>query len=157
MRDDVLVGGEGEQVLGRVTRGSLDRPIGIPRPDRTLSRVTMVCTEFTSRCPVTDQPDFGTVEISFTPREKIVESKSLKLYLLKFRESGVFCESLACQIAQEVFEVIEPDDILVTVTQLPRGGISIIAESRLERRAEGSWYVPFEETEFVPMKESLHG
>lgn len=123
-------------VLGRVVREALERPIGIARPSSSLTRVTMSCIEFTSRCPVTGHPDFGTVDISFVPDQEIIESKSLKLYLLKFREEGVFCEALACQIAQEIFEEIRPLEIQVTVNQNPRGGIGIIAESHLERVQE---------------------
>lgn len=121
-----------DQVLGRTVNGPLERPIGIPAP-RGLSRVTMNCIEFTSMCPVTGNPDFGEVVISFIPGDQIVESKSLKLYLLKFRMEGVFCEALASQIAQEIFETILPQEVTVTVIQAPRGGIGITAESFLER------------------------
>ena len=62
--------------------------------DQTL-RVVLECAEFTCRCPITNQPDWATITIAYTPRSRIVESKSVKLYLETFREEGIFHEHLA--------------------------------------------------------------
>src|SRR5208337_3778916 len=88
-------------------------------------RVTMESDEVTSLCPVTGQPDWGTVIIEYAPRGLCIESKSLKLYLWSFREEGIFCEALADRIADDVFAACQPGWCLVTVVQKPRGGIKI--------------------------------
>lgn len=119
------------QVLGEVTRDPLSRVIPL-EVSPNIQEVIMTSDEFTSLCPVTGQPDFSTVSIRFIPRSYGIESKSLKLYLLKFRNEGVFCESLSNQIAEEIAEVIDPIAIEVTVTQKPRGGVSIIARATVK-------------------------
>ncbi|MFQ5551133.1 MAG: preQ(1) synthase [Gemmatimonadales bacterium] len=96
--------------------------------------VELEAEEFTSVCPRTGQPDFGTVVIEYTPGARCLESRSLKYYLWSFREVGVFCESLAACIADDVVYAIEPRDVTVTVTQDPRGGIGIVAQAT--RRSE---------------------
>ena len=92
--------------------------------------VTMTGTEFTSICPKTGQPDFGTVTIEYEPRELCIESKALKYYLWSYRDEGAFCESLAAQIADDVVYAIEPKSLTVRVTQNVRGGIALVAEAR---------------------------
>ncbi len=98
-------------------------------PAPSVQLVTMTGTEFTSLCPKTGQPDFGTVIIEYQPRERCIESKSLKYYLWSYRNEGAFCESLAAQIADDVVYAIEPRAVTVRVTQNVRGGISIVAEA----------------------------
>ena len=92
--------------------------------------VTMTGTEFTSICPKTGQPDFGTVIIEYEPRELCIESKALKYYLWSYRDAGAFCESLAAQIADDVVYAIKPKSLTVRVTQNVRGGIALVAEAR---------------------------
>jgi len=91
--------------------------------------VSMTSDELTAVCPITGQPDFYTATIEYRPRERCLESKSLKLYLGRFREQGAFCEALAVQIRDEVAHVLglEQPDVHVTLVQKPRGGISITA------------------------------
>jgi len=91
--------------------------------------VSMTSDELTAVCPITGQPDFYTATIEYRPRERCLESKSLKLYLGRFREQGAFCEALAVQIRDEVADVLglEQADVHVTLVQKPRGGISITA------------------------------
>lgn len=101
-----------------------------PTPDH-VRKVVLEGDEFTSLCPVTGQPDFQTVRIEFEPGPVCIESKSLKLYLWTFREEGHFCEALSALIAKDVYEAARPKWVKVTVTQRPRGGISIQAESSL--------------------------
>jgi 7-cyano-7-deazaguanine reductase len=85
----------------------------------------MESDEFTSLCPVTGQPDWSTVIIEYAPRNRCIESKSLKLYLWSFREEGIFCEALADRIAADVFAACQPGWCRATVVQKPRGGIKI--------------------------------
>lgn len=92
---------------------------------------TVVCTssEVTANCPVTNQPDWYTVEITYKPRKHCVESKTLKLYLHSFRNEGIFCEAIAAKISKDLLLALRPSNITVRTTQTPRGGISIISTS----------------------------
>lgn len=99
-------------------------------PAPNVQLVTMTGTEFTSICPKTGQPDFGTVIIEYEPRELCIESKALKYYLWSYRDEGAFCESLAAQIADDVVSAIKPKSLTVRVTQNVRGGIALVAEAR---------------------------
>jgi 7-cyano-7-deazaguanine reductase len=92
--------------------------------------VTMTGTEFTSICPKTGQPDFGTVIIEYEPKDLCIESKALKYYLWSYRNEGAFCEALAAQIADDVVYAITPRAVTVRVTQNVRGGIALVAVAR---------------------------
>lgn len=83
------------------------------------------CPEFTSLCPITGQPDFATITISYVPGERMVESKSLKLYLFSFRNHGDFHEDVVNIIMKDLIKVMDPKYIEVWGKFLPRGGISI--------------------------------
>ncbi len=83
------------------------------------------CPEFTSLCPITGQPDFATLYISYVPNVRMVESKSLKLYLFSFRNHGAFHEDCVNIIMNDLIELMDPRYIEVTGKFLPRGGISI--------------------------------
>ncbi|MDO4204349.1 MAG: preQ(1) synthase [Selenomonadaceae bacterium] len=83
------------------------------------------CPEFTSLCPITGQPDFATIYISYIPEERMVESKSLKLYLFSFRNHGDFHEDVVNIIMNDLIKLMEPRYIEVWGKFLPRGGISI--------------------------------
>ena len=83
------------------------------------------CPEFTSLCPITGQPDFATIYISYIPNLKMVESKSLKLYLFSFRNHGGFHEDCVNVILDDLVELMEPKYIEVWGKFTPRGGISI--------------------------------
>lgn len=87
--------------------------------------VTFNCPEFTSLCPKTGQPDFAKIIISYIPREKMVESKSLKLYLFSFRNHGDFHEDCVNIIMKDLVRLMEPKYLEVTGIFTPRGGISI--------------------------------
>lgn len=99
----------------------------------SVSRVELHATEFTSICPRTGQPDYGTVRITYDPSAKCLESKALKFYLWAYRDEGVFCESLAAVIADDVVSAIEPAWVRVEVSQNPRGGIGIVATAERGR------------------------
>jgi len=93
-------------------------------PDRDYW-VKFNCPEFTSLCPITGQPDFATIYISYIPDKKMLESKSLKLYLFSFRNHGSFHEDCVNMIMDDLVELLEPRYIEVLGKFLPRGGISI--------------------------------
>lgn len=83
------------------------------------------CPEFTSLCPITSQPDFATIYISYIPDEKIVESKSLKLYLFSYRNKGDFHENCVNTIMKDLIALLDPKYIEVWGKFMPRGGLSI--------------------------------
>ena len=83
------------------------------------------CPEFTSLCPITGQPDFATIYISYVPHIKMVESKSLKLYLFSFRNRGDFHEDCINIIMKDLIKLMDPKYIEVWGKFTPRGGISI--------------------------------
>lgn len=83
------------------------------------------CPEFTTLCPITGQPDFATIYIKYIPNIKMVESKSLKLYLLSFRNHGDFHEDVVNIIMKDLIKLMDPRYIEVWGKFLPRGGISI--------------------------------
>lgn len=83
------------------------------------------CPEFTSLCPITGQPDYATITISYVPEIRMVESKSLKLYLFSFRNRGDFHEDCVNIIMEDLIRLMAPKYIEVWGKFLPRGGISI--------------------------------
>ncbi|MDD3419687.1 MAG: preQ(1) synthase [Candidatus Gastranaerophilales bacterium] len=87
--------------------------------------VTFNCPEFTSLCPKTGQPDFAEIIINYIPSEKMVESKSLKLYLFSFRNTGDFHEDCVNMIMKDLIKLMNPKYIEVIGKFTPRGGISI--------------------------------
>lgn len=87
--------------------------------------VTFTCPEFTSLCPKTGQPDFARILISYIPRERMVESKSLKLYLFSFRNHGDFHEDCVNIIMKDLIRLMDPKYIEVKGIFTPRGGIAI--------------------------------
>jgi 7-cyano-7-deazaguanine reductase len=80
--------------------------------------------EFTSLCPKTGLPDFGTVTIKYLPDQHIVELKSLKFYFLQFRNAGIYYENLTPLILNHLVEVLKPLEMIVETEFTPRGGIS---------------------------------
>ena len=83
------------------------------------------CPEFTSLCPITGQPDFAEIKIMYIPAERMVESKSLKLYLFSFRNNGDFHEDCVNIIMKDLVKLMAPKYIEVIGLFTPRGGISI--------------------------------
>lgn len=90
-----------------------------------VTRVICTSDEVTALCPVTGAPDWYVVEIMYEPNGRCVESKSLKLFLQSFRNQGHFCEQFSHIIAQGLGKALNPLSLCVTVTQKPRGGVSI--------------------------------
>ena len=87
--------------------------------------VTFRCPEFTSLCPITGQPDFATLYVNYVPDVRMVESKSLKLYLFGFRNHGAFHEDVVNVICDDLVALMEPKYLEVRGMFYPRGGISI--------------------------------
>jgi 7-cyano-7-deazaguanine reductase len=92
-------------------------------PDREYT-ITIRNPEYTSVCPITGNPDFGTITIEYIPGKLCLELKSLKLYFLEFRNRGVFYESLVNEILDDLVESCSPIRMKVTGDFTPRGGIS---------------------------------
>lgn len=92
------------------------------------------CPEFTSLCPITGQPDFATIYISYVPDVRMVESKSLKLYLFSFRNHGDFHEDCVNKIMKDLIRLMDPKYIEVTGIFTPRGGISIYPYANYGRK-----------------------
>ena len=86
--------------------------------------IEIVCPEFTSMCPKTGQPDFGTITYSYVPDRRCVELKSLKLYLQRFRNEGIFYENVVNRLLDDFVKACQPRQLTVIGTFTPRGGIS---------------------------------
>jgi 7-cyano-7-deazaguanine reductase len=99
------------------------------RPERDYE-ILIRCPEFTSVCPKTGLPDFGEISIRYVPDESCIELKSLKLYLLEYRNKGVFYETLTNQILDDLVAACRPRKMTVTGAFTARGGITttVVAE-----------------------------
>jgi len=86
--------------------------------------IEIICPEFTSVCPKTGQPDFGTLTFTYTPDRKCVELKSLKLYLQSFRNQGIFYENVTNRILDDLVAALAPRRMKLIASFTPRGGIS---------------------------------
>src|SRR5210317_238585 len=96
-------------------------------------KITLETNEFTCVCPITGQPDFANIKIQYIPRERIVESKSLKLYLWSYRNEGTFHEHVVNQILDDLVEALDPHHCKVIGEFSVRGGISIVVEAEHNR------------------------
>jgi len=94
--------------------------------------ITFECPEFTSRCPVTNQPDFGCITITYVADQLCIESKALKLYLFAFRNHNTFHEEAVNRILDDVVKACAPRRCTVYGNFNPRGGISIKVEATYE-------------------------
>ena len=119
---------------------ALGKPMNAPSKDLEtfpapphVTSVVFTSDELTSFCPVTEQPDFNTVTIEYVPDKLCVESKSLKLYLWTFREERIFGEGLASQIAQDIFDKLQPFSCKIILEQGIRGGLQMTAVAEIQR------------------------
>ena len=94
-----------------------------PSPGRDYT-IEVNCPEFTSVCPITGQPDFGTIIYSYVPDQLCIELKSLKLYLQRFRNQGIFYEQVVNRLLDDFVARIQPRRCTVTGSFTPRGGLS---------------------------------
>jgi 7-cyano-7-deazaguanine reductase len=131
LRDDIA---EGLTLLGREVRQPVRKLETFPNqhPGRRYT-VTLVCPEFTCICPITGQPDFATITIRYIPDQRILESKSLKLYLWSYRQEGAFHEHVTNQILDDLVEALNPTYCHVTGAFNVRGGISITVDAEYEK------------------------
>ena len=116
------------QVLGRDARG----PIGAEQLDTvpwnhgdTDAVVEFTTDELTALCPVTGQPDFYDLKLSYHPKEALLESKAMKLYLWEFRDKGMFAEDMAATLLKDLVTACDPHEMTVDLTQQVRGGLKI--------------------------------
>jgi 7-cyano-7-deazaguanine reductase len=101
-------------------------------PDRDYT-IQIVCPEFTSVCPKTGQPDFGTLTFTYVPDRKCVELKSLKLYLQQFRNEGIFYENVTNRILDDLVAVTAPRRMALVASFTPRGGITTSVTATFEQ------------------------
>jgi len=121
--------------LGKPSNQPIDRVDLIEwKGDRVLVRLD--CSEFTSLCPVTGQPDFGTLVIEYVPDRHLVETKSMKLYLWKYRTESAFNEAVVDAIAGDLYRQIKPHWLRVVGRFNIRGGIRVTATAE---RGEGAY------------------
>jgi len=98
----------------------------VPSPSReSVFWIRLICSEFSSICPVTSQPDWGTIYINYVPQERLVESKALKLYLGSFRNHGAFHEAVVNVIVEDLMSLLTPKYVEVIGCFNSRGGIAI--------------------------------
>jgi 7-cyano-7-deazaguanine reductase len=119
---------EQDRVLGREASG----PITAERLDvvpwghgKTDALVEFVTNELTATCPITGQPDFYELKLSYRPKASLIESKALKLYLWGYRDRGIFAEDLAAILLEDLVEACDPWEMAVDLTQQVRGGLQI--------------------------------
>lgn len=106
-----------------------------PHPSNTYT-ITHVCPEYTALCPVTGQPDFGTIRISYVPGPRCVELKSLKLYIWSFRDEGHFFEDVTNLILNDLITAMEPVRCEVVGEFNVRGGITTTVTASYARTPE---------------------
>jgi 7-cyano-7-deazaguanine reductase len=99
--------------------------------------IKIVCPEFTSVCPKTGQPDFGTLTIDYVPETKCVELKSLKLYLQQFRNEGIFYENATNRILDDLVAVLHPRRMTLTAAFNARGGITTTVTATFKAEDQG--------------------
>jgi 7-cyano-7-deazaguanine reductase len=117
-----------DRVLGREARG----PIAAERLDvvpwdhgNADALIEFTTNELTATCPITNQPDFYELKLSYRPKVSLIESKALKLYLWGFREQGIFAEDLAATLLEDLVAACDPQEMTVDLTQQVRGGLQI--------------------------------
>ncbi len=105
-------------------------------PDRDYT-ITIRVPEYTSVCPITGNPDFGTITIEYVPDKLCLELKSLKLYFFGFRDRGVFYESLVNEVLDDLVRAVQPRRMTVTGDFTPRGGITSTVAADYVKPARG--------------------
>ncbi len=105
-----------------------------PHPGRDYT-IEIVCPEFTSVCPKTGQPDFGTLTFTYVPDRTCVELKSLKLYLQQFRNEGIFYEDVTNRILDDLVAAVAPRQMRLAAAFTARGGITTTVTADFQREA----------------------
>ena len=104
-----------------------------PRPERDFE-IDIRCPEFTSLCPKTGLPDFGEIRITYVPDRACIELKSLKYYMIEFRNRGIFYESVTNQILDDLVAAIQPRRMSVVGDFSVRGGIKTVVTATYEKK-----------------------
>jgi 7-cyano-7-deazaguanine reductase len=119
---------EDKRVLGRETRGPIEAEQLDTMPWNhadTDAVVEFSTDELTAICPVTGQPDFYELKLSYRPGSRLLESKAMKLYLWSFRDRGMFAEDMAATLLKDLVATCDPAQMTVDLTQKVRGGLKI--------------------------------
>ena len=98
--------------------------------------ITTRFPEYSSVCPKTGLPDYGTITIQYTPRKLCIELKALKMYLLAYRNLGIFYENAVNKMLQDIVEAIRPEWCVVRGEFTPRGGLTTTIEARWPRKKD---------------------
>ncbi len=130
------LGGKG--VIPESPEAAVLETVPNPNPD-TDYLVRFTCPEFTALCPVTGQPDFAHLVIDYLPGARLVESKSLKLYLVSFRNHGGFHEDCTVKVGQKIVEATAPKWLRIGGYWYPRGGIPIDVFWQTGEPPQGLW------------------
>ena len=120
-------------ILGRPAQPSKNMEAFPNRSPDRFYLVTLETDEFTCLCPKTDQPDFATIRVQYVPDQKVVESKSFKLYLWSYRNEGAFHEHVVNQILDDLRKLLDPHWIRVSGVFNVRGGIGIRVDTEYTR------------------------
>jgi 7-cyano-7-deazaguanine reductase len=104
-----------------------------PRPEREYE-IAIHCPEFTSVCPMTGLPDFGEIRITYVPAASCVELKSLKYYIVEFRNKGIFYEHVTNQILDDLVALLQPRRMTVVGDFSARGGITTVVTAEYRGR-----------------------
>jgi 7-cyano-7-deazaguanine reductase len=113
----------GRKVRGPITAEQLD--VAPWSHGNTDAVVEFTTNELTATCPITGQPDFYELKLGYRPKESLIESKSLKLYLWGFRDRGIFAEDLAATLLKDLVAACDPVEMTVDLIQQVRGGLQI--------------------------------
>jgi 7-cyano-7-deazaguanine reductase len=117
-----------DRVLGRDTSGPItaEQLEVVPwSHENTDAMVEFRTNELTATCPITGQPDFYELKLSYRPKGWLIESKALKLYLWGFRDKGIFAEELSATLLKDLVGACDPQEMTVDLTQQVRGGLQI--------------------------------
>ena len=106
-----------------------------PRPERDYE-ITINCPEFTSVCPKTGLPDFGEIRIAYVPGARCVELKSLKYYMIGFRNRGIFYEDVTNQILDDLVAALQPRRMTVVGDFSVRGGLKTVVTAAYEAKED---------------------
>lgn len=118
--------GANDPGVAEAARGLVTFPNAYPDRDYV---VKIDCPEFTAVCPMTDQPDFGRFVIEYVPDQRLLELKSLKLYLQAYRNVGIFHETVTNKVLDDLRAALQPRRIAIVATYNARGGIVTVVEA----------------------------
>jgi 7-cyano-7-deazaguanine reductase len=138
--DQLTLLGQATNVPRSPAEARLER-VANPAPGRSYV-IRFTCPEFTSLCPLTGQPDFAHIVIDYVPEDWIVESKSLKLLMMSYRNHGAFHEACTMEIAGRVVELLVPVWLRIGAYWYPRGGIPIDVFWQTGPAPAGAWVPP---------------